>query len=70
MPWGRLTLQSRQTAGWQGSLFWREGKLEGRFRSVLERMRWMDSASLKKERGSEGLKKPSQARTLCPDPVE
>jgi hypothetical protein len=30
----------------------------------------MDSASLKKERGSEGLKKPSQARTLCPDPVE
>lgn len=36
----------RQNASWQGSLFWRERKLEGHFRSVLELMRLMDSALL------------------------
>lgn len=68
MLWGRLALQSRQNAGWQGSLFWREGKLEGCFRSVLERMRWMDSAPLKKERGSEGLKKTITGPDALPGP--
>ena len=36
----------RQNASWQGSLLWRERKLEGHFRSVLELMRLMDSALL------------------------
>lgn len=36
----------RQNASWQGSLLWRERRLEGHFRSVLELMRLMDSALL------------------------
>lgn len=68
MLWGRLALQSRQNAGWQDSLFWREGELEGRFRSVLERIRWMDSTPLKKERGLEGLKKPITGPDALPGP--
>lgn len=41
-----IRVMFRQNASWQGSLFWRERKLEGHFRSVLELMRLMDSALL------------------------
>lgn len=39
-----LTVIFRQHTSWQGILFWREGKMEHSFRSVLELVALMDSA--------------------------
>jgi hypothetical protein len=39
-----INVMFRQNASWQGSILWRNRKLESRFRSVLELVGLMDDA--------------------------